>query len=406
MIAAAAKDIDQATRIERQRAMRALLQSPLLSAAGPNAAEFGLIRRHRQWISEWLSRFPGWRLQVEAEFARLRKTPGDLDDSTRPAREPKEEIPFTRRRYALLCLAMAALERSDRQTTLGRLAEDMQGLISSHSGMEAAGLALDLLNYDHRRDLVHVVRFLASHRILVPVHGDEQQFLNRTGDALYNIERSSLAVMLNIKRGPSTIETRSIQDRIDKIVEEPLPDNDDGRNRRMRTTIVRRLLEDPVLYYEDLDADSAAYFQRQRGLLLSQIEEATGLHAEVRKEGVAMVDSEGDLTDLAMPEAGTLGHLTLLVAEYLAAHARQSPGEPLSITNVVRRTAELIGQHRSRWNKEASLPNAEIPMTSQALDRLEALRLVKRLPHNTVLPLATIGRYALGETLDATPSET
>ena len=34
MIAAAAKDIDQATRIDRQRAMRALLQSPLLSAAG------------------------------------------------------------------------------------------------------------------------------------------------------------------------------------------------------------------------------------------------------------------------------------------------------------------------------------------------------------------------------------
>ena len=52
MIAAAAKDIDQATRIDRQRAMRALLQSPLLSAAGPNAAEFGLMRWHRQWISE------------------------------------------------------------------------------------------------------------------------------------------------------------------------------------------------------------------------------------------------------------------------------------------------------------------------------------------------------------------
>jgi len=91
----------QETRAERQRAMRALLQHPLLRAAGPFADEFGLIRRHREWLTDWLNRYPGWRLQIESEFARLRKTPGDITDSTRPAVEPKEEIPFTRRRYAL-----------------------------------------------------------------------------------------------------------------------------------------------------------------------------------------------------------------------------------------------------------------------------------------------------------------
>ena len=65
-------ELNQATRVERQRAMRALLQYPLLSAAGPQAAEFGLVRRHRQWLSDWLNRHPGWRLQVESEALRTK----------------------------------------------------------------------------------------------------------------------------------------------------------------------------------------------------------------------------------------------------------------------------------------------------------------------------------------------
>src|SRR5262245_28769501 len=133
-------------RAERQRAMRALLQHPMLNAGGTFAEEFGLVRRHRQWLSEWLNRFPGWRLQVESEFARLRKTPGNVLDSTRPAVEPRDEIPFNRRRYALLCLALAALEHSDRQITLGRLAEDIGNLIIADISLQAAGLDLDLLN--------------------------------------------------------------------------------------------------------------------------------------------------------------------------------------------------------------------------------------------------------------------
>jgi len=38
-------------------------------------------------------------------LARLRKTPGDLNDSTRPLLDTKEQS-FTRRRYVVLCLAL------------------------------------------------------------------------------------------------------------------------------------------------------------------------------------------------------------------------------------------------------------------------------------------------------------
>ena len=385
----------QETHAERQRAMRTLLQYPLLSAGGPLAQEFGLVRRHGEWLADWLSRYPGWRLQIESEFARLRKTPGDSTDGTRPAVEPKDEIPFTRRRYSLLCLALAALERADRQTTLGRLAEDIENLVVTDLALQAAGFHFDLLNHDHRKDLVHVARFLVDRGILVKVHGDELQYLNNDGgDALYNIRRPLLSATLNVRRGPSTISDSTLEARISKLTEDPLPDNEDGRNRRMRMLLVRRLLDDPVLYYADLNSETLSYLHRQRGLLLSQIQEATGLYPEVRSEGIAMTDSEGDLTDFALPETGTAGHLALLLAEHLADHGRRNRATPMGMTALITRTAEFIREHRQHWNKEASLPSAEVAMTRETLGRLEALRLV-RCDQDGVMAMPAIARYAI-----------
>src|SRR5437660_11121595 len=77
--------LEQATILERQRALRTLLQHPLLSIDGPNAQEFALVRRHAGWLQDWLTRNPRWRLQVDSELVRLRKTPADPSDDARPA---------------------------------------------------------------------------------------------------------------------------------------------------------------------------------------------------------------------------------------------------------------------------------------------------------------------------------
>ena len=102
--------LEQATLYERQRALRALLQCPLLSADDSHTTEFGLVRRHATWLRDWFARNLDWKLQVDGETARLRKTPADLADDTRPARDSKSAAPFTRRRYVILCLALAVLE--------------------------------------------------------------------------------------------------------------------------------------------------------------------------------------------------------------------------------------------------------------------------------------------------------
>lgn len=389
-----ASELDQATLQERRGALRALLQRPLLTADAPS---FALVRRHAAWLREWLARNPAWTLRVSSELARLRKIPARLDDGTRPALDPKSGAPFSRRRYVLFCLALAALEAADRQTTLGALAEKILALTAADPGLAASGLTFDMKSQDQRRDLVQVVRLLLDLRVLVRVDGDEQQYLkDQRRDVLYNVHRPALAAMLNVRRGPSTIDAEDFDERLAGIASEPLPDTDEARNRRLRSELTRRLLDDPITLYEDLSDEEMAYLQRQRGFVLPKIRQATGLVGEVRREGIALVDERGDLTDLKMPEEGTDGHLTLLLAEYLAAITRRDPASVVGQAALEAHVAELIATHQRVWRRDVTEPGAEKRLCEQAVSRLEALGLA-RCTIDGVQPRPAIARYALRE---------
>lgn len=392
---------------ERRRALRALLQHPLLAAGGSHAAELGLVRRHKEWLRDWLARNPGWALVVDSEVARLHKVAPDGNDGTRAARDPKNGTIFTRRCYVLFCLGLAALERADRQTTLGRLAEAVGTLVSADPAFSAAGVRFDLSTQDQRRDLVHVVRLLLELRVLVRVEGDEQRFVAGQGDVLYAVRRPVLARVASFRRGPSTIEAESHDRRISLFLEETFPDSDEGRNRRLRSSLTRRLLDDPIVYYEDLSNDERAYLTSQRSFLLRQACEAAGLAAEVRREGIALVDEDGELTDVGLPEEGTEGHLTLLLAEFLAERVRRAPGEAVGYATLQRHTADLIAEHCHRhrhWRRDVGLPGAEVGLVEQTIGRLVALRLVRRVPEG-VVPLPVIARFALAEPAPSERSE-
>ncbi|MCP4656494.1 MAG: TIGR02678 family protein, partial [bacterium] len=369
-----ATELDQALLHERRTALRALLRRPLLAADPRHEAEFLLVRRHADELRDWLARHPGWTLQVDSELARLRKVPASLDDGSRPARDPKSGTPFSKRRYVLLCLALAVLEGADRQTTLGWLADQVVRLVTIDPELERAGIAFDLKSRGQRRDLVHVVRLLHDLRVLARLDGDEELYLKGHGDVLYNIHRPALAAMLNVRRGPSTVEAEGFEQRLAAIVEEPMPESDEARRRRLRSTLTRRLLDDPVLEYEDLDDDELTYLQGQRSFLLGRIRERTGLVPEVRREGIAMVDERDELSDQKMPEKGTDGHLTLLLAEYLAASARRDAGNgspAVGWAALERHAAELVARHRKHWRKDVSEPGAEAQLCRDAVARLE-----------------------------------
>ena len=162
--------------------------------------------------------------------------------------------------------------------------------------------------------------------------------------------------------------------------------------------LTRRLLDDPVVYYDELAEDERAYLVAQRHNITGRISEATGLLPELRAEGIAMVDPDDELTDVRMPEQRTDGHVTLLVAEYLAGRARAPRAELLAF---VRQAAQA---HASYWRKGVTDPGAEIELLGVALDKLTALRLIEadievtRDGTRTVIrSRPAIARFALAE---------
>jgi uncharacterized protein (TIGR02678 family) len=317
----------------------------------------------------------------------LFKTAPSLADDTHPARDARSKAPFGRRRYVLLCLALAVLERADAQVTLGRLAE---GVLAAAGEPElvAAGVSFTLSRRDERSDLVAVVRLLLSWGVLERVAGEEDAYLGGSGDVLYDVRRRVLASLLTTGRGPSTVTADDFEHRLRELSHETVADVDDLRNRALRHRLTRRLLDDPVIYYDELTDDERAYLTSQRHAITRRIEDATGLVAEVRAEGIAMVDPDDELTDVRMPEQRTDGHVTLLVAEHLAAQSG-----PVPIGELRAYVKKIAREHEAYWRRGVTEPGADAELLAIALDKLRALRLVACGDASTVAALPAIARY-------------
>src|SRR5690606_12306873 len=106
----APQNIGALQKIQQQddfrRAVRSLLMTPLMSSTHP---DFPAVRHQADRLRDWFSREAGWPLHVDRDGARLYKRPADLSDPTRGLPD------YDRKRYALLCLACAVLERADAQ---------------------------------------------------------------------------------------------------------------------------------------------------------------------------------------------------------------------------------------------------------------------------------------------------
>jgi uncharacterized protein (TIGR02678 family) len=388
-------EVAESLEDERRRAIRGLLVAPLVTPDGPDAALFSLVRRHAAFLKEWFAHHAGFSLTVRPELVRLHKTPADLSDGTRPACDPLSGQPFDRRRYVLLCLALAALERSERQTTLGRLAEHIAGLVAADRHLSAHGVTFSLDSADDRRALVHVLRWLLRVGALRRVQGDEERFLRDRSDVLYGIGRPVLAHLLAVRKSPSLVAATDVPARLAAIAAEPLAATPEARNRQIKVALGRRLLDDPVVYLTHLADDERAYLERQRGHLLPDLERATGLEPEVRAEGLLLADLDGDATDVGLPEEGTEGHLTLLLATHLAERLRADAAFSTTLDDLVRRTRTLVREHQSHWRKDVTQPGADRHLAGGVLARLESLGLVRLDTAGGVRPLAAIGRFAL-----------
>ncbi|MDH6575179.1 DUF2398 family protein [Kitasatospora sp. MAP5-34] len=87
----------------------------------------------------------------------------------------------------------------------------------------------------------------------------------------------------------------------------------------------RRLAETPVVLLDELTAPERRWLLDHQQAEAELFADFLGLEAEIRAEGMALLDPADELTDLALPGSGTLAQAALLLVERLVEELRPLP---------------------------------------------------------------------------------
>jgi len=351
-----------------QGAIRSLLAAPLLGPEAPEA--LADVRRHRQALERFFGDELGYRLDASRPgLARLAKVPG-------PGHEPRglrtrSGRRFDARRYALVCLVLAAAESEGERTTARRLFEWVANRAATIDGLPfSTDSAAD------RRSFVQAVQAAEGLGVLELAEGEEERFArgDADADALYRIDRERLALLPTTAAPPSLFATP------EELPADAYPDTDEGRLRRRRHRVMRALVEQPVVYVEDLSGEERDYLASQRGRIERLLAEQVGLSLEVRAEGWVAVDEEGELTDIAWPDYATPQVAALRICDEL--RSRRLAGAPAlwPTADLTQFVASLATEYAGYWRQGCDTPDGAAALTREALAILEALRLVRAEP--------------------------
>jgi len=392
--------LEQAATEERQRAVQALLTKQVLT---PADAELALVRRHREELSAALRDHLGATLTVTADTAHLSKHvelagARPLHLAPRTATERHKPIDDRRtlsaRGALLVCVAAGVLERRGwTQVPLGALAEDV---VTHARGLE---IELDWRTRADRLALADGIDFLAGLGVLVLRSGAAGQF-DSEDEAFYDVHRRRLALLL--ADPVRCAEASSPQD-----LEPPEGDGGDLAGRARTRRLVRALVEDPVLYLDDLDDEDRAYFLSQRARLEGLAVRLTGLTAERRQEGTALIAAGRELTDRPFPARGHVKQLALLLLPELCAHDH-ADGTTVAREALLTIARGLLTRHAAHWSWDPDDAEAVARATDQAVAVLTDLRLLATTDDGgavRVLPVAHRYRAAVGSARPARQME-
>ncbi|WP_054813188.1 DUF2398 family protein [Nocardia arizonensis] len=310
-----------------QRAARVILANHLITRTYPDRIALPLIRRWATELREDLAELFGYRLEVTETTARLFPVVDRLDVG-RPARTVNDRV-FDRRRYAYLALALAALGRAGDQITLSELAEQ----VSAYTG-RVDGLDLATDRAADRDAFVDAVGWLATRGAITLADGDAGGWASDpdVGEALYDIDRP---VIFALFRPPHALQHL-------RSVEGLLEDRGTRQAADAARRVRRHLVERPVVYAEDLHPAERDLLARER--LVAEVELFTGLTAERRAEGVALIDSSGRLSDIRFPGTGTLAQVALLLVGEIADRVLDTDNPPPRRPPAPDPSAALVGQ--------------------------------------------------------------
>ncbi|MGY0489137.1 TIGR02678 family protein [Streptomyces sp. WG-D5] len=292
---------------ERSIVIRALLRHPLLLRRGRHIHTLDLARRHQAELRAWFDHHLGWQLHIERDRLRLFKTPASSDSQGHP-------VP-TARQCALYCLVLAVLGECGKQTVLSELADKITALTGAHSRLRR----FDATHHRERVDLVAMVRLLTEQGVLATVGGEstttrshEKEYIAGTGDALYDVDHRTAALMLASPVSPAQADgPQSLLDALDPAHASTL---DEG----LRHALMRRLVDDPAVHWDTLPAPQRDFARDCADDLVTAVRLGLDTRVEVRAEGAAVIDEE--LSDIEFPKASAASFATLVLADRLCTH--------------------------------------------------------------------------------------
>jgi uncharacterized protein (TIGR02678 family) len=293
-----------------QRAVRTMLSHPLVTESAPDTSALPLVRR---WADELHTDLPdafGYRLELTSRTARLIRILDDLDP-TQPARTSTDRR-FDRRRYAYLALTLAALGRAGLQISLSELAEDVAA-----DARRIDGLGLSTERAVDRSAFVDAVAWLETRGAVRLADGSAKRWADDpdSGEALYDIDRDVLTAVYRPTRVLQHVS--SVSALLGGVNGGTHGMGRDVRRRDAAQRARRVLVEQPVVYFDTVDVDVRNALRGPHAV--AEVERLTGMVAERRAEGIAMLDTSGSFSDLRFPGGGTVAQTALLLIGEMAA---------------------------------------------------------------------------------------
>ncbi|MBD0674618.1 TIGR02678 family protein [Streptomyces sp. CBMA156] len=315
---------NQLVLAERQdvaRGVRLLLGRPLITERGDPSA-FELVRRRQGPLTKWFDYNCGWQLVVEPRlgYARLFKIRA-VPHTSRPARRLRSgRAPFDRRRYTLLCVVAAELLPVP-VTTVGLIADRVVQACAADEALPP----FDTAGRSERMAFVDVLKLLEAYGALLTVDGVTESFVDSAeAKVLYRVDATVLMRLLAAPVGPSrlAVPAEDVPLRFGELLEGTVRESryggadasDAQRNLGLRHSVLRRLLDDPVLHHDELRADELAYLTSPTGRqIVRRAAEQGGFVLEERADGLLLVDPDGIATDSRFPDDSATARVAALL---------------------------------------------------------------------------------------------
>jgi uncharacterized protein (TIGR02678 family) len=335
-----------------------------------------------------------------------------MADASRPPRRHRSgRAPFDRRRYILLCVVAAEL-LSVPVTTIGLLADRVTRATAADPVLADFGTSAR----GERMAFVDALRMLEHFGAIEVLDGATESFVDsQEAKVLYRVDATLLMRLLSAPNGVSqlAVPVDEVTTRFDELLSAlsrerrygaaaehdagapPVPEVQ--RNLWLRHSIFRRLVDDPVVYLDDLTGDERAYLSSPTGRqLVRRAADEGGFLLEERAEGVLFVDPDGIATDSRFPDDGSNAKVAaLLLLESIGS---------VTTTEQLRLAAGRLLARFPSWAKGYRGDDGIHALVADALDVLRGFGLV-RVADGLVHPLPAAARYTVGTTRSSDSGE-